>query len=145
MANPSFVDCSPVFRSACWRFPTSPRHRPPATSSFYSQYQSCLSNHGILFALCVAPGFRGRPSGLLPRRVFGIAGAGERLVLHPDRRDFLIPVFRACRAAAGRRQVAAAPVQGMAAGGKNPWNVWANVAVNDTRQSLHNRPQPDQE
>jgi hypothetical protein len=36
---------------------------------------------------------------------------------------------------AGPTQVTSAPVQGMAAGGKNAWNVWGNVAENDTRQS----------
>lgn len=36
---------------------------------------------------------------------------------------------------AGPTQVTSAPVQGMAAGGKNAWNVWGSVAESDTRQS----------
>jgi hypothetical protein len=38
-------------------------------------------------------------------------------------------------AGGGPTQVAGAPVQGMAAGGKNAWNVWGSVAESDTRQS----------
>lgn len=35
----------------------------------------------------------------------------------------------------GPAQVTSAPVQGMAAGGKNAWNFWGSVAESDTRQS----------
>ncbi len=35
----------------------------------------------------------------------------------------------------GPTQLTSAPVQGMAAGGKNAWNVWGSVAASDTRQS----------
>jgi hypothetical protein len=38
-------------------------------------------------------------------------------------------------AAGGPTQVAGTPVQGMAAGGKNAWNLWGSLAESDTRQS----------
>lgn len=36
----------------------------------------------------------------------------------------------------GPMVVTSEPLKGMAAGGKNAWNVWGNVAENDTRQSF---------
>lgn len=35
----------------------------------------------------------------------------------------------------GPIQFGGAPVQGLAAGGKNAWNVWGNIGTNDTKQS----------
>lgn len=105
------------------------------TSSFYTQYQSCLSN-----SLACSP--YGSPQEYVAAHPGCFPGGSSASQAQVSSSSFqqvgAISSSLSTRmlGSAGPTQVAEAPVQGMAAGGKNAWNVWGNVAVNDTRQSF---------
>jgi hypothetical protein len=104
------------------------------TSSFYSQYQSCLSNSASCSPYASPQDFVAAHPGCFP-------GGSSTSQAQVSASSFTqigaisASVGARMQSAAGPTAVAAAPVRGMAAGGKNPWNVWANVAQNDTRQA----------
>lgn len=107
-------------------------------SSFYSNYQSCQANSSN----CVS--------------YFGLSSPAEVVAGHPhcfpggssaSQAQMSGSTFQQIGAISsslssrllaggGPTQVTNAPVQGMAAGGKNAWNAWGSVAENDTRQSF---------
>lgn len=103
-------------------------------ASFYSGYQSCVSSGSCYPYATPAEYVAAHPhcfpggsstsqaivSGSSFQQIGAITGSLSSRML----------------GGSGPNQIAAAPVQGMSAGGKNPWNVWGNVGVNDTRQSF---------
>lgn len=107
---------------------------PSCTSSFYSQYQSCLTNSLSCSPYASPQDFVAAHPGCFP----GGSSASQAQV---SASSFVqvgsisTSVFSSLMGEAGPMALTANPVQGMAAGGKKAWNVWGNVAVNDTRQS----------
>ena len=105
------------------------------TTSFYSNYQSCKTNSAFCSPYAspedyVAahpqcfPGGTSTSQAQVSSSSFVQVGANSTAV------------FSRLLGESGPMLVTSAPQQGMAAGGKNAWNLWGNVANNSTRQSF---------
>ena len=102
-------------------------------ASVYSTYQSCLS-----FGSCSPYSSPAEIVSAYPQCFPGGSTASQVQVSASSFQQIgAISSSLSSRllAGGGPTQVTSAPVQGMAAGGKNAWNVWGSVAESDTRQS----------
>jgi len=102
-------------------------------SSFYSGYQNCVS-----FGSCSPYSSPAEYVAAYPQCFPGGSTASQVQVSASSFQQIgAISKSMSSRmlGGAGPTQVASVPVHGMAAGGKNAWNVWGSVAENDTRQS----------
>ena len=105
------------------------------TSSFYNQYQSCLTNSLFCSPYNSPQDFVAAHPGCFP----GGSSASQAVVAASSFTQIgAISTSLAARmqAGSGPMAVASAPVKGMAAGGKSPWNAWASLADNETRQNF---------
>lgn len=105
------------------------------TSSFYSQYQNCLSNSSFCSPYNSPQDFVAAHPGCFP----GGTSTSQAVVTASSFTQIgAISTSLAARmlAGSGPMAVTSAPVRGMAAGGKSPWNAWASLADNETRQNF---------
>lgn len=105
------------------------------SSSFYNQYDSCLISSPSCSpysspAEFVAAHPHCFPGGSSTSQVT-VSGSSFQQI-----GSISSALFSRLVASAGPMQVAGAPVKGIAAGGTNAWNGWANVSSNDTRQTF---------
>jgi len=105
------------------------------SSSFYSQYQSCLLSPGSCSPYASPQEFVAAHPGCFPG---GSSAAQAQVSASSFQQVGAISTAITGRmlGGSGPTQVAGTDVQGMAAGGKNAWNVWGSVAQNDTRQAF---------
>jgi len=102
-------------------------------ASVYSTYQSCLS-----FGSCSPYSSPAEIVSAYPQCFPGGSTASQVQVSASSFQQIgAISSSLSSRllAGGGPTQVTSAPVQGMAAGGKNAWNAWGSVSESDTRQS----------
>jgi len=104
-------------------------------SSFYSQYDSCKLNSSFCSPYSSPEEFAAAHPNCFP-------GSSSTSQAQVSSSSFVqiaansTAVLSRMLSEAGSLLTSSAPVQGMAAGGKTPWNVWGNVTQNDTRQSF---------
>jgi hypothetical protein len=135
MANHSFPRLVAVVSLGVLAFSGNATASSTCSSSFYTQYQSCLSNSLACSPYASPQEYVAAHPGCFP----GGSSASQAQVSGSSFQQVgAISSSLSSRmlGGAGPTQVSGAPVQGMAAGGKNAWNLWGNVAVNDTRQSF---------
>ncbi len=102
-------------------------------SSVYSTYQSCIS-----FGSCSTYSSPTEIVAAYPQCFPGGSTASQLQVSASSFQQIgAISASLSSRmlGGTGPTQMTSVPVQGMAAGGKNAWNVWGSVAESDTRQS----------
>lgn len=103
-------------------------------SVFYSQYQACQVS-----ALACAP--YASPEEFIsahPHCFSGGASSSQVVVSGSSFQQIgsiSSALFMRLLGNSGPVQLGSSPAKGMAAGGKNAWNVWGNIGANDTRQS----------
>lgn len=104
------------------------------TSSFYSQYESCLSNSAFCSPYNSPQEFVAAHPGCFPG---GTSTSQAQVSASSFVQVGSISTSLVSRmlGSSGPMAVASAPVRGAAAGGKNSWNVWGSVAQTDTRQA----------
>lgn len=109
----------------------------PATasncSSVYSLYQSCVS-----FGSCSPYSSPGEVVAAYPQCFPGGSTASQAQVSASSFQQIggiSNAVSSSLLGGRGPVDLASATVQGMAAGGKTPWNIWGSVSESDTRQS----------
>lgn len=101
--------------------------------SVLSSYQSCVS-----YGFCSPYASPGEMVAAYPQCFPGGAAASQVQVSATSFQQIGVVssvVSSRLLGGSGPTQIAGGPVQGMAAGGKNAWNLWANVSDSDTRQS----------
>ena len=106
------------------------------TSSFYSQYQSCLSNSAFCSPYASPLDFVAAHPGCFP----GGSSASQAVVTASSFTQIgaiSTSLVARMQAGSGPMAVTSAPVRGMAAGGTSPWNAWASLADNETRQHFN--------
>jgi hypothetical protein len=114
---------------------SNPAAASPACPSVLSQYQSCLISSPSCSPYSSPAEFVAAHPGCFPG---GSSASQAQVSASSFQQVGAISASISSRmlGGTGQAQVAAAPVQGMAAGGKNAWNIWGSVAENDTRQSF---------
>lgn len=105
------------------------------SSSFYSYYESCKSDSLYCYPYSSPEEYVAAHPACFP----GGSGTSQATMSASSFQQIgTISSMVSSRmvGGGGPQQLAATPVQGLAAGGKSAWNAWANAATSDTRQTF---------